>query len=96
MGSLHSTRALIALASPARIMTRLAKHFEHRLAVERAERSAHIRFPNGACRLDADSDHLTIHLESPAPADLERYQDVIARHLRQVAHDESIQVDWRS
>lgn len=88
-------RAVVALAEPARIMVRLAKHFEHRVAVQRTDSTARVDFPTGTCSMVATGDTLELVLESAVPADLGRYREVVARHLRQVAHDETIAVDWQ-
>jgi uncharacterized protein len=75
-------------------MVRLAKHFEHRLAVRRDEHSATIPFPDGLCTLDADDQTLNIRIESASPESLSRIQEVVARHLKQVASQESFEVTW--
>ncbi len=75
-------------------MTRLAKHFEHRVKVERTPTSALMTFPTGTGQMDANATTLTIVLAATSEAALTRYKQVVSKHLRQVAHDETIAVDW--
>lgn len=87
--------ARVAIATPARYMTRLAKHFEHRLSVRRDERTATVTFPDGVCRLSATDREIDISIESSVDDSLSRYQEVIARHLKQVASQETFEVAWK-
>jgi hypothetical protein len=75
-------------------MNRLAKHFEHRVAVERHERSANVAFPGAPCTLQASDTHLDIRVESSDAATLARIQDVVTKHLKQVAPHEALDVEW--
>jgi len=86
--------AIVILPTPARYMSRLAKHFEHRVSVERTETSARIIFPDGLCTLDAGDKALTLRIEANASDALARYEEVVARHLKQVASQESFEVIW--
>jgi hypothetical protein len=92
----YAASASIALATPARSMNRLAKHFSHRLPVSRAEDHARIDFPEGTCTLAATATTLRIEIECGAAATLERYQEVVARHLVQVTPDEAVEVRWQA
>ena len=93
--SQHQASARVPLATPARSMNRLAKHFAHRVPVSRAEDHARIDFPEGVCTLKAEATMLCIDIESTAAATLERYQEVVARHLAQVTPDEAVDVRWQ-
>ena len=75
-------------------MTRLAKHFEHRVTVERQERSATVAFPNAPCSMQASDTHLDIRIEAPDAATLARLQEVVTKHLKQVASQETFDVEW--
>lgn len=87
--------ARVLIATPARYMTRLAKHFEHRLSVIRDERTATVTFPDGLCRLSVTDQELDISIESSVEQSLSRYQEVVVRHLKQVASQESFEVVWK-
>ena len=86
--------AHIAIADPPRYMKRLAKHFEHRVAVEFQERSASVAFPGAPCALQAGDTHLDIRIEAQDAATLTRLQEVVAKHLKQVASKETFEVEW--
>ena len=75
-------------------MKRLAKHFEHRVAVEFQERSASVAFPGAPCALQAGDTHLDIRIEAQDAATLTRLQEVVAKHLKQVASKETFEVEW--
>ena len=86
--------AIVTLPTPARYMVRLAKHFEHRVTVERNDTTARIHFPDGECSIDAGDTTLTLKIEAPAADALARYEQVVAKHLKQVASQESFEVSW--
>jgi len=75
-------------------MNRLAKHFEHRVTVVRDERSASVAFQDAPCTMQASDTHLDITIEAADPATLTRLQDVVAKHLKQVASQETFDVEW--
>lgn len=75
-------------------MTRLAKHFEHRVTVTRDEQTATITFPNGVCSLSVTDQELNIDIESTRDDALSRCQEVVERHLKQVASQETFKVQW--
>ena len=75
-------------------MKRLAKHFEHRVTVECQERNASVAFPNAPCTLQASDTHLDIRIEAQDAATLTRLQEVVTKHLKQVASKETFEVEW--
>jgi len=90
---LHA-RASISIPTPARYMVRLCNHFAHRVTVQREATSAKVSFPNAPCSLQATDDHLEISIETDDAATLERLQGVVARHLKQVAPEETVDISW--
>lgn len=90
-----SATTQVAIATPSRYMVRLAKHFEHRVAVQREERRASVAFPQAPCTLIADETHLHIRIDAADGDTLTRVQEVVTRHLRQVASQESFDVQWQ-
>ena len=90
---IHS-EALVAIPTPGRYMARLCNHFAHRLTVHRKETQARIDFPNAPCSLQAVEHSLDIRIEAPDRATLLRLQEVVTRHLKQVASAESFEVTW--
>ncbi len=90
---LHA-QASISIRTPARYMARLCNHFAHRVAVRRDANSAEVSFPDAPCSMQATDNHLEIRIETQDTATLERLQGVITRHLKQVAPDETFEVNW--
>jgi uncharacterized protein len=85
--------AAVTIPTPARYMVRLSKHFEHRVTVERDEHSAKVTFPDGVCTMNTTDTTLDLRIEAPAKS-LDRYEEVVTRHLKQVASQESFEVEW--
>ena len=86
--------AHVAIPTAPRYMNRLAKHFEHRVAVVRDERSASVAFQDAPCTMQANDTHLDIKIEAADPTTLTRIQDVVAKHLKQVASQETFDIEW--
>ncbi len=89
------TKATVVIPTPARYMVRLAKHFEHRVSVQREDDRARIEFDGAPCSLLATDAVLEIRIESEDAALLARVRDVVDRHLRQVAAQESFEIEWQ-
>ena len=96
-----------AVSSEARVTTTLAarrylgqlcKHFQHKLPVTVDEQftAGRIEFSAGHCELAVGENENVLIMRGLAstPADLERVQDVIARHLERFAFRESLSVIW--
>lgn len=88
------TQASVAMPTPARYMGRLCNHFAHRATVHREAERARIEFPNGMCSLQATESCLEMRIEATDMATLERMEEVVARHLKQVASSETFEVRW--
>lgn len=89
-----STFASVVIPSPAKYMARLCNHFAHRVTVHREATSARIDFPNAPCVLQATENNLEISVTTDDREQLERLQEVITRHLKQVAAAETFDVSW--
>ncbi len=90
------SRASVLIPSPAKYMARLCNHFGHRVTVHREATSARIEFPNAPCSLIAGDERLEIQVQSDNREQLERLQEVITRHLKQVASVETFDVRWET
>jgi uncharacterized protein len=93
---MHSAEALVSLPTPVRYMARLCNHFAHRVGVQREENHARIEFPNAPCSLQVLETGLHMRIESDDLATVERLQEVVGRHLKQVASGETFEVDWQT
>lgn len=87
-------QASVEIPTPARYMARLCNHFTHRVTVHREADRARIEFPNGLCSLQATEARLEMRIEAGEAAALERLEEVVARHLKQVASAETFEVRW--
>ena len=87
-------QANVEMPTPARYMARLCNHFTHRVTVHREADRARIEFPNGLCTLQATEQKLEMRIEAEDAATLERLEQVVARHLKQVASAETFEVTW--
>lgn len=86
--------AVVRTGHASRYLQQLCKHFGHKLPVEFDERQGRIGFSIGDCRLMAADGALRIDVEATIPDDIERLQDVVARHLVRFAFREELVIDW--
>ena len=88
----------VSIAKPRRYLGQLCKHFEHKLPVTYAEdyHTGRIEFSVGLCELDADEAQgmLTMRVRAATEADLDRLEDVVARHLVRFAFRETLELTW--
>lgn len=89
-----ATHANVDIPTPARYMARLCNHFTHRVTVHREADRARIEFPNGLCTLLATDQKLELSIEAGDAATLDRLEQVVTRHLKQVASAETFEVAW--
>jgi hypothetical protein len=83
------------MPTSARYMARLCNRCTHRVTVHRESDRARIEFPNsGLCSLQATERKLEMRIEASGAATLERLEQVVARHLKQVALAETFEVQW--
>lgn len=87
-------QASVEMPTPVRYMARLCNHFTHRVTVHREADRARIEFPNGLCTLQATEQKLEMRIEAQDAATLDRLEQVVARHLKQVASAETFEVAW--
>lgn len=90
-----NTSAFVATDTPARYISRLCKHFAHKIPVSFDEQHGRIEFAFGLGLLHADAQGLTLRVESNNQADLEKLRNVVASHFERVAWQEALQLDWR-
>jgi hypothetical protein len=90
-----TTEAHVIIPTPARYMSRLAKHFEHRVSVHREDNRARVEFDGAPCSLVAHDDVLEIRIDAQDAETLERVRGVVDRHLKQVASQETFEIEWQ-
>jgi uncharacterized protein len=86
--------AKVVTPEASRYLQQLCKHFQHKRPVVFDERSGHIDFPIGNCRLSATDDLLTLSLSAPDDARMADLKDVVARHLLRFAFRDPPEIEW--
>ncbi|MDR3471378.1 MAG: DUF2218 domain-containing protein [Devosia sp.] len=92
-----SADARVATTSARRYLGQLCKHFQHKLPATYDElyRHGRIEFPIGVCELEAaDEGALTMRVFATSAADLDKLQEVVARHLERFAFRETLNLTW--
>ncbi|MGQ4659544.1 DUF2218 domain-containing protein [Lysobacter sp. F6437] len=79
---------------PAKLMSRLAKHWAHKFEVELGEAQAVIPFPAGRCVLRVDRPLLQATVEADDPEVLAKLENVVADHLVRMAK-EPLEISWQ-
>ena len=90
------SEARVATAHGSRYLQQLCKHWSHKFTVDFTAERGMIDFRDGrACALAATADALTLRATVPDGADAERFETVIAEHLKRFAFREELAFDWR-
>lgn len=89
-----TSEARIPTPTAARYVTRLCKHFAHKVPATYDESGGRIEFPFGVATLTPDADALTIRTDADDAEALARLEDVIERHLVRFAEPETLAVEW--
>jgi uncharacterized protein len=84
----------VRIPTPAKYALRLAKHFEHRVTVQREQQPYRVEFPDAPCEIRFSDELLHIHIQANSSETLARVRDVVERHLKQVAAQETFDVAW--
>ena len=87
--------ARVATANASKYMQQLCKHFQHKLPAEFDAAVGSISFQAGEVRLAANAETLAITLEAKSDQELDRLEDVVARHLARFAFREELDVQWQ-
>ncbi len=85
--------ALIQTEQPARLMTRLCKHWGHKFPVEAGEQESTITLPMGVCRMIC-TDILRVELQSDEQQ-MSTFQQVVAEHLQRMASSQELVIEWQ-
>ncbi len=93
MPGFHS-EARVAMETPARYLSQLCKHFQHRRPVILGDTAGEIAFEGGTCRLEATADTLLMRLDAADAETGARLEEVVARHLLRFAFRHPPEVRW--
>ncbi len=89
------SEAFVTCTNPARLMTRLCRHWSHKFNVELGEDHGSVAFPLGTCAFVAEASVLQVSLNMPEDNQV-RMQQVVAEHLQRMAGSETLVVHWQS
>lgn len=90
---MSTSSAQIQTQNPARLMTRLCKHWGHKFPVKHDEQQGEIELPMGVCRLRC-TDLLLVELEGDHEQ-MTQFQQVVADHLLRMAGKEKLVIEWQ-
>ncbi len=90
---ISETRVATAHGSP--YLQQLCKHWSHKFTVDFTGERGMIDFGEGrSCALMADAEMLTLRATVPEEGDVERFEGVIAEHLKRFAFREELSIVW--
>ncbi|SDH67640.1 hypothetical protein SAMN05216588_106163 [Pseudomonas flavescens] len=86
----------VATAAASLYMTKLCKHFRHKIAVEFDAREARAEFPYGVCLMSADERALSFECLAQDDEAVARMCAVVDDHLVRFARKEALRIEWRA
>src|SRR3990167_867560 len=87
--------AYVATDTPARYISRLCKHFAHKLPVSFDEQQGRIEFDSGLALLQAEAEGLRLSVQSASSEGLESLKKVVTSHFERVAWQAELSLDWQ-
>ncbi|MGE8503722.1 MAG: DUF2218 domain-containing protein [Pseudomonas sp.] len=91
-----SSSTFVATDTPARYISRLCKHFAHKIPTSFDEQQGRIEFTSGLATLKAENQGLRLQVESASSDDLQRLQGVVGSHFERFAWQEELSLDWQA
>ena len=95
-----ASRAEVATEHASRYVTRLCKHFAHKVPAEYKDGRGRVDFPFGQCQMEAAAGRLNLRCQAEDRASLERACEVVGSHLERMAaaleSQPPISVSWQS
>lgn len=77
--------AYVTTDTPARYISRLCKHYAHKIPVSFDEQHGRIEFDSGLALLQAEADGLRLSVQSTSSEGLESLKQVVSRHFERFA-----------
>ncbi len=88
------TTAVVKTVYGGTYMKRLCRHFSHKLDVQVDDKEAQIAFPFGDCRIHTSAEQMVFEVSLRDASEVDRAEDVVARHLLRMAHKDEPIVLW--
>ncbi|WP_417660650.1 DUF2218 domain-containing protein [Pseudomonas sp.] len=89
-----TSSAFVSTETPARYISRLCKHFAHKIPVNYDEQQGRIEFEFGVALLQATEGGLQLSVQSENEEHLERLKGVVASHFERFAWQEELTLEW--
>lgn len=83
-----------ATASASLYMTKLCKHFRHKITVEFDDQHARADFPFGQCLMHADAQTLRFECQAEHDEAAKRIRWVLDDHLGRFASKDGLTIEW--
>jgi len=91
-----SSVSRVALSNPSQQLVRLCKHMGHKIPAEYNETEGELKFEFGVCKLSATEAQLAMFCEANSLESLDKMQDIMGRHLEQLAWKDEPKVTWQN
>ena len=87
--------ARIAMEFPGRMISKLCKHFRHKVPAEWDNHAGRVDFQPGLCLLTAEADHLHVRIEGADDKEIGRMHFVLEDHMRRFVRGEELTITWQ-
>lgn len=89
-------KTVVETRDPAKYISRLCRHFSHKLETEWTDAQGRIEFSIGRCLLHAEPHGLAVLCEAPDNDQLLELMDVVKAHFDRFAAKENLVLRWSS
>ncbi|MDF5753283.1 DUF2218 domain-containing protein [Spongiactinospora sp. TRM90649] len=79
---------------PERYLKQLCSHLGRKIQADHTETEGLLTFAYGQCELTAHPGSLALRAAAPTPDDLDKVEDVVARHLARFGDRDELTVTW--
>lgn len=89
-----NSTSLVKTSAPARLISRLCRHWGHKFPVTVDNLNGEITLGIGHCSLKGSEAGLSVNLKAENVENLSRLEGVVALHLQRMAGSEELSFDW--
>ena len=90
----ETSTSTVTTDTPQRYIKQLGAHFSHKIEVTENDGLTTLTFAMGSCELRAADGAIEMSATAPSTEDLDRLEDVMARHLERFGARNELQVTW--
>lgn len=95
MTAIFSNIAFVETTTPTKYITRLCKHFAHKVTVTYDDNSGEINFAMGKGYIRSVVNGLELKSEANSQEDLQKVIDIMESHFIRMAWQEEISLNWQ-